>query len=102
MELRNTLKSESRNEPGTAVIENKDTDTSIQQTSDGSETPTKDTKENPQSLTKDEKETGDRDRNSRPSRGSTRGLGSRVRSESLNCLARSKEQSNKSQNAGTA
>ena len=62
MELRNTLKSESRNEPGTAVIEDKDTDTSIQQTSDGSETPTKDTKENPQSLTKDEKETGDRDK----------------------------------------
>ena len=101
MELRNTLKSESRNEPGTAVIKNKDTDTSIQQTSDGSETPTKDTKENPQSLTKDEKETGDRDRNSRPGRGSTRGLGSRVRSESLNFRARSKEQSNKSQNAET-
>ena len=57
IELRNRLKGESRNEPGTAVIENKDTDTSIQQTSDGSETPTKDTKENPQSLTKDEKET---------------------------------------------
>ena len=41
MELRNTLKSESRNEPGTAVT---DTDKSIQQTSDGGETPTKDTK----------------------------------------------------------
>ena len=50
MELRNTLKSESRNEPETAVIENKDTDTSIPQTSDGTEAPTKDTKENPQSL----------------------------------------------------
>ena len=93
MELRNTLKSESRNEPGTAVIENNDTDTSIPQTSDGTEAPTKDTKENPQSLTKNEKETGDRDRNSRPSRGSTRGLGSRVRSESLNFRARGKEQS---------
>ena len=101
MELRYTLKSESRSKPGTAVIENKDTVTSIPQTSVGRETPTKDTKENPQSLTKNEKETGDRDRNSRPSRGSTRGLGSRVRSESLNFRARSKEQSNKSQNAGT-
>ena len=70
-------------------------------TSDGSETNTKDTKENPQSLKMDEKETGDRDRNGRPSWGSTRGLGRRVRSESLNHRARSKEQSNKSQNVGT-